>query len=87
MEKRLLNIKEASEYLSLSKSTLYHKVSYGEIPVIKVSDKTIKRNGGIVNIGGIRFDIADLNDWIERKKVLICTADKINNVIDKSVSI
>ena len=56
MEKRLLNIKEASEYLGVKENTLYCWVSQKKIPYVKLGRKTL-------------FDIEDLNRFIEENKV------------------
>ena len=53
LEKRLLDIHEASNYLSFSVHTLYKKVERREIPFCKVGRT-------------IRFDIFELNKWIEK---------------------
>jgi len=56
MEKRLLNIKETSEYLGIKKNTLYCWVSQKKIPYVKLGRKTL-------------FDIEDLNKFIEENKI------------------
>ncbi len=56
MEKRLLNIKELSEYLGIPVNTLYCWVSSGKIPKVKL--------GRLV-----KFDIQDINQWIENNKL------------------
>jgi excisionase family DNA binding protein len=56
MEKRLLNINEASEYMGLSKNTLYSWVCQRTIPFVKCSRL-------------LRFDKADLDKWIEQRKI------------------
>ena len=56
MEKRLLNIKEVSEYLGISQKGLYNMIYRREIPFIKIG-------------GRVRFDIIDLDKWIERQKI------------------
>ena len=56
MEKRLLNIKEASEYLGVKENTLYCWVSQKKIPYVKLGRRTL-------------FDIEDLNKFIEENKI------------------
>ncbi len=53
---RLLNIKQASEYLGLKVSTLYKWVSQKRIPYYK---------SGRLD----KFDLADLDKYIEKSKV------------------
>ncbi len=55
-QKRLLKIEEASEYLSISKKGLYNMIYRREIPFVKIK-------------GRIRFDIIDLDKWIEENKI------------------
>ncbi|MEW6557876.1 MAG: helix-turn-helix domain-containing protein [Elusimicrobiota bacterium] len=56
MEKRLLNINEAAEYMGLSKNTLYAWVCQRRIPFVKCGRLT-------------KFDIRDIDKWIDEKKV------------------
>jgi excisionase family DNA binding protein len=51
MEKRLLSIVEASEWLGLSQSYLYKLVESEEIPNIRFGR-------------AIRFDIKELEEWL-----------------------
>ena len=51
MEKRLLSIVEAAEWLGLSQSYLYKLVESKQIPYIRFGR-------------AIRFDIKQLEDWI-----------------------
>ncbi|HOK57221.1 MAG TPA: helix-turn-helix domain-containing protein [bacterium] len=55
--KRLLNIKEANQYLGISSKTLYKWVNEKRIPYVKVGGKFL------------RFDIEKLNKWIEQHTV------------------
>jgi len=55
MEKRLLNIKELSEYLNVSRHTLYSWVNRGRVPYIKLN-------------GTLRFEVAAIDKWIEENK-------------------
>ncbi len=56
MKKRLLNITEASEYLGISEGSLYKLNWQRRIPVVKIGKS-------------LRFDIQDLEGWIEENKV------------------
>lgn len=56
MQKRLIDIKEASEYLDLTVNTLYTWVSQRKIPYIKVGRLT-------------KFDLRDIDRFIEENKV------------------
>jgi excisionase family DNA binding protein len=58
MEKRLLNINEASVYMGLSKNTLYSWVCQRRIPFVKCGRLT-------------KFDIRDIDQWIETNKVKV----------------
>jgi len=55
-EKRLLTIKEASEYLGISVKGLYHMVERRQIPFVKTGKR-------------LRFDKIDLDNWIEKHKI------------------
>lgn len=58
MDRRLINIKELSEYTGLSVNTLYSWVSRGKIPCVKA--------------GRLRkFDIRAIDKWIEDNSVPI----------------
>ena len=54
--KRLINIKELSEFIGVSVNTLYAWVNQHKIPFIKCN-------------GIIRFDMKDIEAWIEENKV------------------
>jgi len=54
--KRLLDIKEAAEFLNVSPNTLYSWVSQRRIPFVKLGRR-------------VEFDLEDLQDWIEHHKV------------------
>ena len=56
MKKRLLNIEEASQYLGISKGSLYKLNWQRRIPVVKIGKS-------------LRFDIQDLETWIQESKV------------------
>jgi excisionase family DNA binding protein len=52
--KRLLTVKAAALYMSVSPITLYHWVSRREIPFVKLAHKAV------------RFDIRQLDRWIDK---------------------
>lgn len=56
MVKRLIGIKEASEYLGIQKSTLYAWTNQRRIDHIKVGRL-------------LKFDLQDLDYWIDQHKV------------------
>ncbi len=56
MRKRLLNITEASEYLGIPRGSLYKLNWQRRIPVVKIGKS-------------LRFDIQDLDAWIEENKI------------------
>jgi len=51
--KRLLNVKEAAQYLSLEVGTIYKKVGLRELPFVKVGR-------------ALRFDVKELDRFIEQ---------------------
>lgn len=55
LEKRLLSLREAAEYLHLSCSQLYQNRNKIGLPFIKIGN-------------AIRFDLQDLNAFIESRK-------------------
>jgi len=55
-EKRLLTIKEASEYLGISVDALYCMVYRKQIPYVKIGKK-------------LRFDKFILDRWIEKQTI------------------
>ena len=52
-DQRLLTIEEVARFTSLSVGTLYHMVSQGRIPVVRISRRCI------------RFRLSELLRWIE----------------------
>ena len=56
IQKRLLTIKEASEYLGISEKGLYNMIYRREIPFVKLGGK-------------LRFDIIDIEKWINDNKI------------------
>jgi excisionase family DNA binding protein len=55
MEKKLINVKDLAMYLSLPKSSIYALVQKKEIPFKRIGEKSI------------RFDLSDINKWIEEQ--------------------
>ena len=60
--RRLLRLKEAAVYLSVSPGTLRSIVQRGELPIIRLGD------GGHVPW---LIDVKDLDQWVEKSKVTI----------------
>ena len=58
MVKRLLNIKEAAEYMATTPGSLYQKVHNGTIPYVKIGRS-------------VRFDVNDLDKLISDNKVKV----------------
>lgn len=56
MQKKLLDIKELAEYSGISVSTIYDWVNQRRIPYVKISNL-------------VRFDLEEINKWIEEKRV------------------
>mgnify|MGYP001588906257 CR=1 len=56
MEKRFLGIVELSQYLGLTKGTLYVWVCQRRIPYLKIGKL-------------LKFDIMEINDWLKDKRV------------------
>jgi len=54
-KQRLLKPRDAAQYLGVCEKTLYNMTKRGSLPSV--------REGRLV-----RFDIADLEQWIERRK-------------------
>jgi len=54
-EKLLINIRELSELIGLDCGTIYHFVSQGRIPVVRISARCI------------RFRLSDIEAWLESK--------------------
>ncbi len=63
MVKRLLNIKEAAEYMATTPGSLYQKVHNGIIPYVKIGRS-------------LRFDIEELDEFIKNNAVDIMEACK-----------
>ncbi|MCJ7646702.1 helix-turn-helix domain-containing protein [bacterium] len=55
MEKRLLNIKEVSEYLNVSVHTIYSWVSRKKIPFCKLN-------------GVVRFQLDSIQEWVKQSE-------------------
>ena len=59
VEKRLMNVRELSEYLGTSKGSLYEKIFKGKIP-----------DACIVKMGrSVRFDRKAIDGWIDSQKL------------------
>lgn len=56
MERRFASITELSEYLNISRYTLYSWVSRKKIPHFKIN-------------GTLRFDMRDIEKWLKEKNV------------------
>jgi excisionase family DNA binding protein len=59
-ERRLLRLKQAAEYLSMSTGKLRALIQAGEIPIVKYGENA-----------PWLIDVRDLNSWIERNKTSI----------------
>jgi excisionase family DNA binding protein len=55
MAKKYLNVKSASEYLTLAKSTIYTYVHYRQIPFVKIGERIV-------------FEKAKLDSWVKKKE-------------------
>jgi len=56
MERRYLNIRELSDYLGISKGTLYVWVCQKRIPYVKISNL-------------LRFDLRQIDGWVKARSV------------------
>jgi len=56
IKRRLINIQELSEYIGLSKNTIYCWVSQRRIPFVKLGRLT-------------KFDLEKIEEWIEENSV------------------
>jgi excisionase family DNA binding protein len=54
--RRLITAKEASQYLSLSKDTVYRMASLKKLPYLKIGDRVL-------------FDVKALDHWIEKHMI------------------
>lgn len=54
MRDDLLTVEEAADWLVISKPTLWRMIRRGEIPVVKISQRTI------------RIKLTDIEDYIEK---------------------
>ena len=55
MNKRLLNVKEASQYLSISRALLYQLSSAGKVKSVRIKTRRL-------------FDVRDLNQYVDQQK-------------------
>jgi excisionase family DNA binding protein len=53
---RLLHVRETAQFLGLATGSLYHMVSQGRVPCIRLSNRCL------------RFRKSDLEAWIQTKK-------------------
>jgi excisionase family DNA binding protein len=58
---KLLSIKEVSAILNVKPSTLYQWAELGQIPCIKIN-------------GALRFDIEDINTWVDSCKKAVTSS-------------
>jgi len=54
-KKRLLDVKAAADYLSISRAKLYQWVDKGKIPSVRIDSRRL-------------FDILELNEFVEQLK-------------------
>jgi len=54
-KKRLLDVKAAADYLSISRAKLYQWVDAGKIPSVRIDSRRL-------------FDILELNEFVEQLK-------------------
>jgi len=71
MEKRLLSIEEASEYLGIPKNTLRCWCSRRSIPYVKLHGRMV------------RFDVLRLDTWIEEN---LKTPENSDNILRPAVA-
>ncbi|MBI4679138.1 MAG: helix-turn-helix domain-containing protein [Elusimicrobia bacterium] len=62
-EKRLFTVEEAAYYLGLTKTTLYTWTCQKKIPHVKIGR-------------ALRFDKAELDAWVEAKKIAVPSAQR-----------
>ena len=55
MEKRLLSVKELSEYIGLSPQTIYNKINRGDFPI------PYKKVFGL-----LRWELEEVNDFLDK---------------------
>lgn len=67
----LLTINEVSQLTTLSVGTLYHLISQGRIPVVRISSRCV------------RFRPSDIEQWLEDKVVPV--QDPLRSVAGKPV--
>lgn len=69
--KEFLDIEDLSEYLSIKKSTLYAKVSSGQIPHYKIGHL-------------VRFKKEEIDNWMEGlRKMVVDSATKTREIFDQ----
>ena len=60
-KKRLLTIREAAEYISVTPNALYKLMYQGQIPTLRLGERRI------------RFDVNELERWFHKNQVSIPT--------------
>ena len=68
MDKRYLTVQEASDYLSISRWSLYKLVQRRLVPFIPLTIKETSDNQ-VQGKALIRFDIAALNQWMTKRMI------------------
>lgn len=53
--RKLLNVQEAADYLGLATGTVYHMISEGRLPVIRLSKRCV------------RFRLEDIEAWLDKR--------------------
>ena len=71
-EKRLLTVDEASYYLGLTKTTLYTWTCQKKIPHVKIGR-------------ALRFDKAEMDAWVESKKIAVPSAHRPDKAKERLV--
>lgn len=64
--KRLLNVREASEYLGISMAAVYKFVESGMISYRRMPSIPKENKQTIMNVGRIVFEIEDLDRFVDR---------------------
>jgi excisionase family DNA binding protein len=69
MEKRLLSVKELSEYIGLSPQTIYNKVNRGEFPI------PYKKVFGL-----LKWEREEVNEFLDHCALQVGTTKKILSI-------
>ena len=67
--KRLLNVKEAANYLGVSDSSIYRFVEYGLISHRRLPSVPNKNNPSKRGRGKLVFELNDLDSFVEEKSL------------------